>query len=315
MKNLKMLSLMAAALLIGTQGYAQESDDVTAESTMAIDDAANKNEATEEEVITNRKMLAEAGSKSKYSLSTSLGYSGGSIKDPLNAVRPNIVGEVGSKDFADLGGSVSGRYRLDSTSNLSAGVGITWVAPLETEKPEGLETNRVDASEPYLGYTKVKAWSNGVQSVLGATLTVYTDSFYRDLGYQTGMSFSANNVYEIGESGVSLGVLGSVGFRTFDKVGSAVYSRQSDYSGGIYPFLEYVINDTFNLRTISGVWVYQHRRSEEDLTFSKNVIYQSVGVGISVTRDIFLYPNVQFIPEDIRDDRTNVAMSASINLF
>ena len=71
-----------------------------------------------------------------------------------------------------------------------------------------------------------------------------------------------------------------------------------------------------NLRTISGLWVYDHLRSERDnFTFAKNKIYQSVGLGISVTRDIYLYPNVQFLPEDIRSDLTNVALSANINVF
>jgi hypothetical protein len=58
-----------------------------------------------------------------------------------------------------------------------------------------------------------------------------------------------------------------------------------------------------------------HSRYEGDFfTWIPNKVYQSAGLGISVTRDIYLYPNVQFIPEDVRSDRTNVGVSANINL-
>jgi len=61
--------------------------------------------------------------------------------------------------------------------------------------------------------------------------------------------------------------------------------------------------------------VYQQSKGSAANTWEKLKVYQSVGLGISVTRDIFLYPNIQFIPSDIRSDRTNIAMSASINIF
>ena len=43
--------------------------------------------------------------------------------------------------------------------------------------------------------------------------------------------------------------------------------------------------------------------------------YQSMGIGMAVTRDIYLYPNVQFLPLDMRSDLTNVGMSANISFF
>jgi hypothetical protein len=44
-------------------------------------------------------------------------------------------------------------------------------------------------------------------------------------------------------------------------------------------------------------------------------IYQSVGVGVSVTRDIFLYPNIQFLPNQIMASETNVGLTATVNVF
>jgi hypothetical protein len=68
------------------------------------------------------------------------------------------------------------------------------------------------------------------------------------------------------------------------------------------------------LRTVFGWQVYQQTRRDDTWTFEKRKVYQSLGTGISVTRDIFLYPNIQFIPSDIRSDRTNIGLSAYINL-
>jgi hypothetical protein len=38
-------------------------------------------------------------------------------------------------------------------------------------------------------------------------------------------------------------------------------------------------------------------------------------VGYSVTRDIFLYPNIQFLPNQVASDMTNVGIQATINVF
>lgn len=319
MKNLKMLSLLAAALLIGAQGYAQESEDASAESTMTIDEAADKtNKVTGagdmDDVITNKKMRAEAGSKSKYSFSSTLGYSGGSIDKPLAEDRPNITAGTGVTAKARATADVSGRYRMTPTESLSAGIGLRWIAPLETDGVENYEANRVDAANPYLSYGKVYGWS-GIQSSFSTGVTAYTNDNLRGLGYLADYNISQNNVYDIGETGVGVGMLVQAGTGFFDK-GGELKGSQADYYAGAYPFLEYVINDTFNLRTISGVWVYEHIRAESNAwTFSKNKIYQSIGLGISVSRNIYIYPNIQFIPEDIRSDLTNVAVSANINLF
>ena len=43
-----------------------------------------------DEIITNKKMRAESGSKSKWSIGSALSYSGGTIETPLNEKRPEI---------------------------------------------------------------------------------------------------------------------------------------------------------------------------------------------------------------------------------
>ena len=42
---------------------------------------------------------------------------------------------------------------------------------------------------------------------------------------------------------------------------------------------------------------------------------QDVGLGISVSRDVFLFPNFQFSYDDPRIENTNVGFVANINMF
>jgi hypothetical protein len=118
-------------------------------------------------------------------------------------------------------------------------------------------------------------------------------------------------MHEVGKTGFSYGAGIQALFYTFNNDNQNL----SDSVSGLYPAAEYEINDTYNLRTVFGFQVYEQLRRQDDSTFNKRKVYQSVGLGISVTRDVFLYPNIQFIPSDIRSDRTNVAISANINVF
>ncbi|MNT01942.1 hypothetical protein D3C72_1364290 [compost metagenome] len=94
-------------------------------------------------------------------------------------------------------------------------------------------------------------------------------------------------------------------------------AQQDDFGYGLYPFAEYSFNDTYSFRTVFGYFQMVHYKETETdkARVEAQTPYQSMGVGISVSRDIYLYPNIQFTPLDIRDDRTNVALSANLNLF
>ena len=43
--------------------------------------------------------------------------------------------------------------------------------------------------------------------------------------------------------------------------------------------------------------------------------YQSVGIGWVASRDVWIYPNIQFIPDNLDIKNTNVGVSATINMF
>ena len=92
--------------------------------------------------------------------------------------------------------------------------------------------------------------------------------------------------------------------------------QQTDYFVGLYPFAEYLFNDRYSFRTVFGYFEYEALKGTAFASerIVRQTPYQSMGIGISLTRDIYLYPNIQFVPEDIRSERTNVALSTNINL-
>ena len=276
------------------------------------DSAPASGEPDTDEVITNRKLRAETGSKKKVSFSAALTYNGGSVEKPSDNDRPNITGARGTQLKAALSGTVGAKYKLNNLQSLSLDVGVGASEPFHSSDESFGERSYLD--NPSLTYQLLGKIS-GVQSVTKLTGTAYTRDDLVKLGFQSNLGLQQIFVYDFGGSKFSVGALLAVDGSTYFKDNKELLAAQGDYGMGAYPFAEYVINDRFNIRTISGVWVYEHSRAQSSaLTFDKNKIYQSVGLGISVTRDIYLYPNVQFLPEDIRADVTNVGLNANINL-
>jgi hypothetical protein len=139
------------------------------------------------------------------------------------------------------------------------------------------------------------------------------------------LSVSQTILANLGNSNLSGGVSLSADLSLFNGKPDDVYTpdmlsgalMRDDYGLGIYPFAEYSFNDKLSFRTVFGYFNFVHYKNEYNnpTDLRQSVPYQSMGLGISVTRDIYIYPNVQFVPRDIRADRTNVALSANISLF
>ena len=333
--NLLSKYLLAIFALAQISVHAQSSNDTSsskAELEKLHKEAKEKagkqaGEVDADDVITNKKLRAESGSKSRYSISTAMNYNASTLEKPFSERRPNITEGAALDNVASLAGTIAAKMQLSSTASLSAGFGLKINTPFSANVPESAG-QRVTASDPSVTYQKLSKLG-GFQSVTQFGPTFYTSKNVRDTGTLGDISLSQTFAHDFGGSKFTLGALFGLTGRGFDKAASTVCavnqdtgesvlcgSAQSDYTVGAYPFAEYQINDTFGVRTITGLYVYDHYRSVSNaFTLSKNIIYQSVGLGISVTRDIYLYPNIQFLPENMRADRTNVGLNTYINLF
>ena len=301
----------------------------TAGSSTATTQPSEKSTDEADAVITNRMLRASTGSLSKWSLSSSWSYSAGSLSDPFNAVRPNITSASDTPALQSLSGTVGAKYRIDATNSLSMSTGMNMLTPFHrslhsnnaaVQRQFDASGGQLNVNDPSLSYTHLSRW-NGIQNVSSFDTNLLTSGFFREAGYRASLEASHQFMYEVKKAnGLSVGLLLTGTKYFFDKdsytdsTGAAVslFSDQASLVLGAYPAVEYVISDRLNFRTISGIGVYEFRR---DGTSHHRIIYQSMGLGISVTRDFFLYPNIQFIPGSLRANNTNLGLNANINLF
>lgn len=322
----------AIALAFAGQAFAQEQKKpAEGQTAIKIEDAADKKNKVDGDVdqeITNAKLRAESGSKSKFSLSLTANYAGGSLAEPLSKDRPNPVNDpIAPK--TEMSGRFSGRYRLDKNQSLTLGTGYSLERPFH-------EAERGQVSNPSVGYNNARKLGP-VQNVSSVDLTATTNSDYREVGDVGTFGVSNTTLYNFGGSKASIGMAVSAGYTYYDKENEMVQPKgakrpapaiayQRDYSGAAYPFFEYVFTDKINFRTVFRPWIFEHRRAAQGFEFVKRPWTQSIGVGFAVTRDIYLYPNFQYDWEKWRRDDFNwgrektresstVGLSATINIL
>jgi len=303
-------------LLFSQITHAQES------SKIKLDDVKDSNRVEGEdvdEVITNSLLRASSGSKSRWSIATAFNFNGGSLQSPLSEDRPNVAASTGTIPKSNLQGPLSIKYGITPRSSLLLSMGMRWIAPFSSSGPHDFEGQRFDADNPYLTYQYLYKWL-GIQSQFQVQAIGFTNSDLLAKGYVGQLLIDQENMYEVGETGISVGASTWVALQAFNKTGPVgeledVRTDQSDYSFGIQPCIEYEINDRFNLRGVTSLWVFEHTRDMVPNSYFQDKVYQSFGVGITITRDVYLFPNISFLPDDIRADKTNVGLNTNINIF
>jgi hypothetical protein len=272
-----------------------------------------------DDLLTNNNLRAYSGSTSTWSIASTFNYNGGTIQAPFAEDRPNIANASSTTLKADLDGSISVKYNLNAKHSLLAGFGVRWIAPFSKNGPTNYDGTVYDVMNPYIEYQYIYKWV-GIQSVLQVSGTQWTQADQTAIGDAQQLNIDQENAFELGTSGVSLGASIYLQYQWFNKTGAAagfsdVTTQQSVYILSFSPVVEYQLTEKINLRTWLGLWTYEHYVSESNrLAFSRDTVIQSIGVGISVTRNIFLYPNVQFVPDQMISSATNVGLTATINL-
>ncbi len=265
-----------------------------------------------DQLITNANLRALSGSKSRWSISNSIGYDGGTVSAPFAEGRPNISGASATSVDTDINDTLNIKLSLNPFNAIMLGFGVRKMAPFTGSGPSGAYYasggKDMDIYDPSLTYQYVYKMGM-VQSVAQLSGTYFTRA---DIAYSANGNLSSNfgfdqeNIIEFG----NLSVGGSIGIsmqRPTDN--SYDYSM---YQFWLDPYAEYKVSDFINLRTVANVWTYERYQFA---ALVHDAWTESVGVGFSVTRDIFIYPNVQFLPQMFNWTLTNVGVSATINLM
>jgi hypothetical protein len=328
--------LSVLGMSVSFQANADDKSKNKSETVLKIEDAGKK--PAEEDIdkeITNRQLRAEQGSKSKISASAFLNYAGGAIKEPFSKDRPNLSNNP-VPPAVRLSGRVNARYRIDAKSSITAGTGVALVQPFHA--PDSLQNHddyadKGEVDDPGIGYVYATKIGN-VQVVNTADAYYYTNQRSTAVNTVGNITLGNTLMVPLDKAGnLQVGLTSYVWGSFYDgdigtdlRTGNSFDARaqQSDYGLYFYPVVEYVINERLNFRTVFRQLQFFHVRADEDSPWKLNRLAgdQSVGIGISVTRDIFLYPNFQFSTENLdRNFLSNfttastIGVSARINMF
>lgn len=124
--NLTKYSLIALFAAVQISAYAQEAQkNETSSSKAELEKLHNEaksaagtaatGEKDADDVITNAKLRAESGSKSKYSISTAMNYNGSTLEKPFNEKRPNITSGAALDNVASIQGTIAAKMKLISS--------------------------------------------------------------------------------------------------------------------------------------------------------------------------------------------------------
>jgi len=316
---------LSLALGFSLSVFAEEQNETSTagESKIELKDLKPKEEKNDNQ-ITNSRLAADAGSKSKISLRAFLNYSGGSVEKPFDRVRPNYR-KLTSNPIDDtmIAGSIGGAYRVDSESQLRFSTGVSMRTPLHNSMKEvssnvNKRTRRriFNVSGISAEYNKTFRKGNVMYSPSFGINLATDEQTTNIVGLIGSASASLTTIFDIEGSGWQPGVSGSIyqsvyrDSNMFDLQGR----RRENYSLGLYPFAEYKFNDTYAFRTVFGFFNYSNYRDQKFGELFRDGNYISLGVGISPRRDIWVYPNIQFNPNEIRGNLTNVGITTILNL-
>ncbi|WP_413581535.1 hypothetical protein [Bdellovibrio sp. HCB288] len=326
MKKQILSSLILAGTLVVATAQAEENQNANT-STVKVTDVQKKDEQNKgdlDQEITNAKMRAESGSKSKLSIAMDLTYNGGNLEDPFGPIRPNYAGVSGADSNTSLSADIAVAYRLSARDSLRFGAGANIDTPLQNNTSETTNQDgyrKASVSTPYVSWGRSFRAMDLQQSVsVGGYY--YTTPYMTEV-YKANSSLSASWTVlgEIPNTNWQPGLSLSLSYVFFDDganagdTASSGGAGRSDCSIGLFPFIEYAFNDMFSFRTVFRPSSFDHYRNDDATTFDHNMWTQSVGLGIAMTRDVYLYPNFQFAPEYAQADTTNVGISATINMF
>jgi hypothetical protein len=254
---------------------------------------------------TNARMKAVEGSKSPYSGQFNITYSGSSVNHPFSKEAPN-PGQLPVPPLVSISGTVSARYRLDKKTTMGVGTGVL---------NQGFKTTSV--SDPYADIAHSFRWGP-IQNRADFQFTLWTqDQLHKGYGQNLGFSAVDEAFYEW-DFGLTTGLAFEIDVNTFSSDAKYDLVKAGQVSYDIYPepYFEFKLSNRVNLRSVLQVG-FEHTRDLGSMKFTGDRVGQTLGVGISATDWLFLYPYVKGVPYSgtFGVKTTVVGLNAIINLF
>lgn len=256
--------------------------------------------------ITDAKLKADSGSLSRYSFKFNLTYSGPNLGDFSAKDQPNPDGTVGSFQTA-LGGTMGVRYRLNSQSSVGLSSGVKMIHPFH-----GMD--RFDVNNPALTYdyaTRVR----GLQMRNSPGFILRTVPEFTRIGQFGYLLDTHSIVYEIGLSGFSIGADMAFGYFLYNRAYERKDGKAALYSLEINPVVKYRVSDKLGVVTSTNLAWWSPRAGSDRLALNRKSLTQKLGLGYSVSRDVYLNPYLTFTPQKIALSTATLNVSAIFSIL
>jgi hypothetical protein len=278
------------------------------------------NEINKEEVLENPTLKTLSGALDKWSFYSNFTYRGSSIESPLSGVRPNIRAAEEAVTLVDLSGLFGIKYRLTKNDNLSLQTGLYALTPfhssIDTDDPQTQFAfdhfgQQFNLDNPTLSY--FRTWSLGkLQNISLVQYTYVTEQIQRDFyALRSSVLLSQSTAYRLSKS-LYIAARFTHQNAQYDSDEASVLPRQVIRTWKADVGLEWYFKKDMALRYLHDV--FSERELRMDNRIDSRVLQQTLAYTYFFNRDISIAPSIRFIAEDIRDDRTNIALNLNINI-
>ncbi|UXR64814.1 hypothetical protein EZJ49_00910 [Bdellovibrio bacteriovorus] len=300
------ISLAANAQTSSTTLSTPSVESGTQKTSTSVGEVLKNKKFEDDKDITDAKLKAESGSLSRYSLKFSLSYFGPPVGDLSSKMQPNPDGSIGVNQVS-LSGSISGRYRLDSKSAISAGTGINALTPFH-----GVE--RTDVKTPFISYDRNSRMGDlQLRNSYGASWTTVPN--FRDVGQYASLSYDNSLVYNLGNSGFAAGLDTGLSVFLYERGYEPKDGKASRYHLGFYPQVKYNVSDKMNVYTSVAMNFWNPRARDGEWDLLNKTLSGRLGMGYAFSRDIYFAPYLNFYPKDLKADSTTLSFSTIFSIL
>lgn len=276
------------------------------ESRTTLGDSLKDKKFEDNQEITDAKLKADSGSLSRYSLKFVFSYAGAPVGDLNNPMQPNPDGSVGVYE-TNIGGSVSGRFRINKASTIGIGTGVTALTPFQGVK-------RYDVKNPFISYDITSKLAQ-LQIRNSISYSAVTNVIYRNLGEYGGLIYDNSLVYNLGLSAFAIALDSNLSYYLFERGYDKKDKNAQRYSVAFYPAIKYNLNDQFNVNTSLNIGFWNPRNSEDHTILMNKVLSQRLAVGYGYSHDIYFSPYLNFYPSQFGWDSTTINFSTTFSVL
>ena len=278
------------------------------------------------EILENPTLKVESGSLKKFSFYSKYVYSGGDLVEPFSAEKPNIRDLENKPNLTSFAGAVGLKYRMTKFDNFSFQLGLHSTSPFHDSLDSDDATNqlifdenkgKVGSDDPIISYFRTY-YIGELQNISFVKYQYVTRDMYRDLGYKGIFSFSHAAAYRLNKAAY---IAGSFTYENYAYDKSNMYyngykmslrESQAEHKLRANLSAEMYFRRNLSFRLITDL--FSRTQMRDTVASEEAKLQQTIAATYFFTRDISIAPNIKFIAEDIRADRTNIGLTLNLNL-